>query len=184
MGKAHKAAVAGHSESRDARDWRAKLMMHMGAQMAANDYQALAMRTEFTPDFVRLPQRRLRGLASATIDERQLARLMHGMMGACTETGELQDAVKKGLIYGKAFDKVNVVEECGDLLWYIALCLDAVGSDMQTAMERNIEKLTVRFPKKFTQQRAKRRDLTKERSALEAKPQTKRAARKRAPART
>ena len=35
--------------------------------------------------------------------------------------------VKKHLIYGKALDEVNVLEEGGDILWYVALALDACG---------------------------------------------------------
>jgi len=120
-----------------------------------NEYQRDALRTENTPLF--------------TKDDRVLSRLLHGSIGIATEVGELQDALKKHLIYGKPLDNVNVMEECGDLLWYIALTLDAAGYTMEHAMERNISKLRKRFPEKFTEVEALNRNLDTERGALEGK---------------
>jgi NTP pyrophosphatase (non-canonical NTP hydrolase) len=121
--------------------------------MNANDYQKAALRTERTPDFL--------------VKGHQLARLLHGAIGMCTESGELQDAIKKHLIYDKPLDNVNVVEEIGDLLWYCALVLDAVGSNFGDAFARNIAKLAKRYPDKFTSELALNRDLDAERKALE-----------------
>ena len=38
-----------------------------------------------------------------------------------TELGELADPPKRELAYGKDIDSVNVLEECGDFLWYYVL---------------------------------------------------------------
>jgi hypothetical protein len=119
--------------------------------MDANEYQKLALRTEKTPEFAK-----------------HLSRLLHALLGVCTEAGELQDMVKKHLIYGREFDRVNVLEECGDILWYIALALDTCGYDLEACMQQNINKLRVRFPDKFTEEQALTRDLPAERAALEA----------------
>jgi NTP pyrophosphatase (non-canonical NTP hydrolase) len=127
-----------------------------------NEYQRAALRTERTPEFVK-------GASFKDISDHGVARLLHAMIGACTETGELQDMVKKALIYNKPFDRVNVLEECGDTLWYLALALDAAGYTMAECMERNIEKLRVRFPDKFTFKGANNRDLDAERVSLEKK---------------
>jgi NTP pyrophosphatase (non-canonical NTP hydrolase) len=124
-------------------------------KMTPNEYQKLALRTEHTPwiasgpDFVRL------------------SRLLHAALGLCTEAGELQDQIKRHLMYGKDFDPTNVMEECGDLLWYIALALDATGYSLSDCMERNINKLRARYPEKFTSERALNRDLDAEREMLE-----------------
>lgn len=124
--------------------------------MTPNEYQKLALRTEKTPDFIR-----------GTADDKMMARLLHALLGMCTETGEIHDMVKKHMMYGKDFDPVNVIEECGDTLWYIALALNAVGYSMEDCMRRNIEKLRVRFPDRFTSEAALNRDLDAERKTLE-----------------
>lgn len=125
--------------------------------MIPNEYQKLALRTEKTPEFLRL----------RFDDERTHSRLLHALIGLCTEAGEAQDAVKKFLIYDLPFDEINMVEEFGDVLWYIALGLDALGVTMEDAMRRNIEKLRVRYPDKFTEERALSRDPEAERKTLE-----------------
>lgn len=132
-----------------------------------NEYQRLALRTEKTPEFIDKSYTTRSPGTEATASE--LSRVMHGMIGMATEVGELQDMVKKHLIYGKPFDAVNVLEECGDVLWYIALTLDAVGLTMEEAMDKNIVKLQKRFPDKFTMEAANNRDLDAERKALEGK---------------
>jgi NTP pyrophosphatase (non-canonical NTP hydrolase) len=45
----------------------------------------------------------------------------HALLGMVSEAGELADLYKRQLAYGKDFDKVNLLEECGDWLWYYAL---------------------------------------------------------------
>jgi len=131
------------------------------------DYQKLALRTEKTPNFVRLdnsnPESTHEGHRAR---EKQFARLTHGLIGITTEMGESWDAVKKYLIYGKPMDTVNVVEELGDKLWYIALALDAVGATFEEAMQKNIDKLEARYQGTFTEDKALNRDLEKEREVL------------------
>lgn len=45
----------------------------------------------------------------------------HACVGLVTEVGEIMDAYKKSTIYGKPLDAVNVLEELGDVLWYLNL---------------------------------------------------------------
>lgn len=45
----------------------------------------------------------------------------HAQIGIVTEVGELADAVKRNLAYGKDLDITNLVEEVGDVWWYVAL---------------------------------------------------------------
>ena len=45
--------------------------------------------------------------------------LVHMGMGVVGEMGEIVDAMKKTVIYGKTLDMVNVKEEVGDTCWYI-----------------------------------------------------------------
>jgi NTP pyrophosphatase (non-canonical NTP hydrolase) len=59
------------------------------------------------------------------------AQIQHALIGMVTEIGELGDAFKKNFVYGKAIDNVNVMEECGDFLWYFTLLLDCEGVHMR-----------------------------------------------------
>lgn len=99
----------------------------------------------------------------------EAAKLNHYVLGVGTEAGELQDAVKKHLIYGKPIDRVNIIEECGDVLWYIGRLLTVVDSTFEEAMARNNAKLKVRFGDKFTEHAALNRDLNAERATLSSK---------------
>lgn len=95
-------------------------------------------------------------------------RLLHASMGLHTEPAEFTDALKKHIFYGKPLDEVNLREELGDTLWYIAIALDCLGTDFETEMNININKLKARYPEKFTSEKAENRDLATERKILEA----------------
>lgn len=95
--------------------------------------------------------------------------ILHGGIGICTEAGELLDAMKKCLFYGKDLDLVNLKEELGDLLWYVAVIMRQVGFTFEEVFDVNIAKLRARYPEKFTEYDALNRDLEKEREVLENK---------------
>ena len=101
------------------------------------------------------------------LSKKQNTRLLHAAMGISTEAGELLDAMKKHLYYGKPLDKTNLFEEVGDLFWYMAILADELGFDFDEAMKKNIEKLSARYGAKFSEQKAISRDLDKERDVLE-----------------
>jgi len=94
-------------------------------------------------------------------------RLLHAAIGLVTESGELLDAIKKAAFYGKALDTTNIKEEAGDILWYLALLFNAIGTSFESEQERVINKLKVRFPEKFNEDHAEHRDLVAERKVLE-----------------
>lgn len=96
-------------------------------------------------------------------------RVLHAAIGCVTESGEMLDALKKSIFYGKPLDVVNVKEEAGDLLWYLAILFDELDTDFETEMDRVINKLKTRFPDKFTEDNAFNRDLATERKVLENK---------------
>lgn len=94
-------------------------------------------------------------------------RLLHAGIGLSTEAGELLDALKKHIFYGKELDKVNLAEEMGDLFWYMAILADELGFEFESVMERNITKLKARYGEKFSEEKAENRDLNTEREILE-----------------
>lgn len=94
-------------------------------------------------------------------------RLMHYSMGLCTEAAEVQDMLKKVFIYGKDFDPVNLKEELGDIMWYMARICAACGWEFEELAQLNIDKLKLRYGDKFTKHAALNRDLKTERELLE-----------------
>lgn len=120
------------------------------------DYQEQALRTE-AANTIGVMER----MAPA-------AREIHALLGLQTEVGELVDPFKKWVYYGRPVDFVNSREEIGDLLWYVAILCDCLGTTIDECQRVNIEKLRTRYPDKFTEDAAVFRDLNAERSALEA----------------
>jgi hypothetical protein len=72
-------------------------------------------------------------------------------------------------------DNVNLQEEIGDLNWYEAILIDALGADWDDIREKNIAKLKARYPNKFDREDAVNRNLKKEREILEGGDATMRA---------
>ena len=95
------------------------------------------------------------------------ARILHYLLGIHTEGAELADAAKRAIVYGAELDRVNAIEEIGDLLWYVARLLDLLGSSFDEAMARNIAKLRARYPNGFREADALERDLETEHRTLE-----------------
>ena len=93
--------------------------------------------------------------------------ILHCIVGMQTELGELADAYKKHIFYGKELDITNVSEEIFDMLWYTVNLARIERIDLIKGMQNNIAKLKVRFPEKFTEKNAIERNLEAEREQLE-----------------
>lgn len=92
---------------------------------------------------------------------------IHMVLGMQTESAEIADVFKKKLAYGKDVDYINVKEELGDLMWYIANMCNINDWNLEDILTTNINKLNVRFPQGFTQDSALDRNLDAERIELE-----------------
>ena len=126
--------------------------------MEANEYQKLAEITE-SKDFEAIAKR---------VNTVESIRLLHAVLGLSSEVGEFADQLKKHIFYGKPLDKVNLSEESGDLLWYLALAANVPGMlSINEDMERNIAKLKARYGEKFSEFSASNRNLSVERKILE-----------------
>jgi len=77
-------------------------------------------------------------------------RLVHGAIGCCTEAGEIMDIIKKSLFYSRGIKKWDLVEEIGDMLWYIGILCDELEISFEEIMDMNIKKLKERYSKQFT----------------------------------
>lgn len=71
--------------------------------------------------------------------------LLHAAVGVSGEAGELLDAVKKHWVYGKPLDVNNVVEELGDLMFYMQMVMMMIGKNQMEVIEHNIQKLYKRY---------------------------------------
>jgi NTP pyrophosphatase (non-canonical NTP hydrolase) len=92
--------------------------------------------------------------------------LLHAGMGMATEAGEFLDTLKKHRFYGKPIDVGNLIEECGDLLWYCAAAARGLGVSLDDIAQANIAKLRARFPDGFAAHDAMHRDLAAEAVAM------------------
>jgi len=86
------------------------------------------------------------------------AHLLHMAVGISGEAGELLDAVKKAAIYVKPIDRDNVVEELGDLEFYMEGLRQGVGISREETLNANIAKLSKRYASgKYSNQQAQER---------------------------
>ena len=107
--------------------------------MHGNDYQRAALRT--APHYAY-----------------PMDMITNGVMGLAGEAGECVDMVKKARYQGHDLDTEHLAKELGDLCWYVALTAYAIGFDMDTIMERNVEKLKKRYPEGFSAERSRNRE--------------------------
>ncbi|TCO69534.1 nucleoside triphosphate pyrophosphohydrolase family protein [Marinisporobacter balticus] len=110
--------------------------------MKLNDYQKKAMRTD-----VKLE------------DEKQ--NILNAAMGMSGEAAETLEHMKKVLFQGHKLDKAKLIEETGDVFWYVAKMAEALGIDLSCIASYNIAKLEARYPKGFEAKRSIDRDEEK-----------------------
>ena len=99
-------------------------------QMTINEYQKAAYRT-----------------ANQSLTDSQ--QLQNGLMGLNGESGECIDILKKFLFQGHDLDKAHIAKELGDVAWYLAVSAQALGFDLETILQMNVEKLKARYPHGF-----------------------------------
>ena len=113
-----------------------------------------------------------RGMVSKRLEDPKMIDLLHACVGMGSESGEILDAFKATIFYGKKLDVINMKEELGDLCWYIGLAiisLREMGVDIswEKIWKANEDKLRKRYGEKFSSERAINRDLESERKILE-----------------
>jgi NTP pyrophosphatase (non-canonical NTP hydrolase) len=106
--------------------------------MDANEYQHKALRTA--------PQ-------IAAIE-----RLTNAALGLCGEAGEFADTLKKARYQGHDLDRLEAMNELGDVMWYVALACEALDLHMGDVMEGNLTKLAKRYPDGFSAERSRNRE--------------------------
>lgn len=69
------------------------------------------------------------------------ADLWHMGTGAATEGGELLDAIKKYVVYQKPIDRANVIEELGDIEFFVERIRKIIGVTREEVLQANLDKL-------------------------------------------
>jgi len=73
------------------------------------------------------------------------ADLWHMQTGVSGESGELTDALKRYIIYNKPLDRENVIEELGDLEFYLERIRQVLHIAREETLLANIAKLGKRY---------------------------------------
>lgn len=106
--------------------------------MTINEYQALAQRT--------------------ANQKRPSAKLENACLGLAGEAGEVCDILKKYLFQGHKFDRSHLIEEAGDIAWYLAELAAGLGVELEEILIQNIAKLRRRYPQGFDPERSIHRE--------------------------
>lgn len=86
--------------------------------------------------------------------------LIEGLMGINGEAGECIDILKKVIFQNHIFDKEKMIEELGDVAWYLSLSAYSIGCDLEHVFITNLEKLKKRYPDGFSSENSISRDDT------------------------
>ena len=107
--------------------------------MTLNEYQELALRTSRN-------------------DIDSVAHLTNGCLGLAGEAGECADLLKKALFQDGREIKEKMIDELGDVLWYVAEAAAAMGVWLDDIAKHNIEKLQRRYPDGFDPEKSLHRE--------------------------
>lgn len=73
--------------------------------------------------------------------------LSHAALGLAGEAGEVADLVKKSQYASRTLDRERLVEELGDVLWYLTYLVGEVGLTLEELAVANVFKLEGRHSK-------------------------------------
>lgn len=85
-------------------------------------------------------------------------RLAVAALGLVGEAAEVSERIKKHIGHGHDLDELAVLEELGDVLWYVAELTTLVGAEMGVVAGMNIAKLRKRYPEGFSEEASRERD--------------------------
>ncbi len=83
--------------------------------------------------------------------------LLHMAVGIAGEAGELLDAIKKHVFYESEIDRTNIIEDLGDLEFYMEGVRQEMKLSRETTLKANIAKLNIRYENGFSNEAAQER---------------------------
>ena len=81
-------------------------------------------------------------------------RITNALLGMCGEIGELVDIFKKHYFQGHELDVNHVIEEMGDVMYYLCWLLIELDEDIAEVCFENMVKLEHRYPNGFSAERS------------------------------
>ena len=84
--------------------------------------------------------------------------VLNGVLGLNGEAGEIADLYKKATFQGHEFDDDKMINELGDVLWYVAILASGLGVSLSEVAHTNVLKLQKRYPNGFDPERSKHRE--------------------------
>lgn len=85
--------------------------------------------------------------------------LIEGALGLTGEAGEVADHIKKHIFQEHILDKYHLINELGDVMWYLVLLCHAIDIDAEEILKFNIDKLADRYPGGFSSEASKNREV-------------------------
>lgn len=82
-------------------------------------------------------------------------------------SGKLIDSCKRNVYYGVEIDEEMYKQHIDSMIKVVCQCCENLTTTLEDVQEKNVNKLTQRYGKKFSQESATNRDLDKEREILE-----------------
>ena len=71
--------------------------------------------------------------------------LLEATIGMAGELSEITEPIKKYIFHGRALDREKLVEEIGDLVWYLDELCQVLGVTLAEVKQYNIDKLKKRY---------------------------------------
>lgn len=84
-------------------------------------------------------------------------KLLAGALGLVGESGEVADEVKKVILQDHELSKFKILDEAGDILFYLIVLIHSQGFTLKDVILYNVNKLVKRYPKGFNSSRSKNR---------------------------
>ena len=103
--------------------------------MEAKEYQKLAMRTNDGKCTQRLLVKE--DIVEGIVPD--FGGALNACLGLSGEVGETNDMIKKWVYHGHDLDRVKLMKELGDILWYVAMMCESFGFSMDAIMQINIK---------------------------------------------